>query len=50
MSNNFFPASANGAQTVLNIKYEKKKDLQSINLSGTYCHKTGKRTPNCNTP
>ena len=25
-----------------------KTDLQALHLSGTYCHKTGTRTPSCN--
>ena len=27
-----------------------KTDLQALNLSGTYRHKTGTRTPSCTTP
>ena len=27
-----------------------KTDLQALYLSGTYCHKTGKRPPRCTTP
>ena len=27
-----------------------KTDLQAFNLSGTYSHRTGKRSPSCNMP
>ena len=27
-----------------------KTDLQALFISGTYCHRTGTRSPSCNTP